>query len=189
MAIKQVVRMGDERLKRPCLAVEAFDTSQLHELVQDMKDTMKAEDGAGLAANQIGVNLRVILFGFDNNPRYPEQAAIAQTVLINPIISILDDRLEPGWEGCLSIPGMRGLVPRYRKIRYQGVDEFGQAIDREAEGFHARVVQHEFDHLEGILYPQRMNDLSLFGFVEELSASGIMNNASLPCESECRSKT
>lgn len=166
--IREILRMGDARLLRVARSVDRFGTAELHELVADMKETMIANDGAGLAAPQIGVDLRVVMFGFEANPRYPEAGAIPFTVLINPTLVPLDDTMEEGWEGCLSVPGLRGLVPRYTRLRYTGVDENGAAIDRSVEGFHARVVQHECDHLDGILYPERMRDMRKFGFTDVL---------------------
>jgi len=160
--------MGDPRLLEPSRPVEKFDTPELHALIADMTDTMKALNGAGLAAPQIGVGLQVVIFGVDHNPRYPDAESVPHTVLINPVLTALDDEMEEGWEGCLSVPGMRGLVPRYQRLRYQGRDQHGNAIDRTASGFHARVVQHECDHLYGILYPMRIRDLRNFGFNEEL---------------------
>jgi peptide deformylase len=160
--------MGDARLLRHSEAVRKFDTPELHELLKDMRDTMHALDGVGLAAPQIGVNLRVVIFEVSANPRYPDAETVPQTVLINPILTPLTDTMEEGWEGCLSIPGMRGLVPRYTQLRYQGCDEYGALIDRTVSGFHARVVQHECDHLDGILYPMRILDLKDFGFNEAL---------------------
>jgi len=168
MAVKPVLRMGNPRLFRVSQPVEQFDTSELHALLADMEDTMRALDGAGLAAPQIGVQLRVVIFGISDNPRYPDAEPVPQTVLINPLITPLDEELELGWEGCLSVPGMRGLVPRYRRLRYQGYDASGDAIDRTVDGFHARVVQHECDHLDGVLYPMRIRDMRDFGFTEEL---------------------
>lgn len=168
MAIRPVLRMGDERLHQSSRPVEQFDTPELHALVADMKDTMRALDGAGLAAPQIGVGLRVVIFGITANPRYPDAEPVPQTVLINPLLTPLDAELEEGWEGCLSVPGLRGLVPRHRRLRYQGFDASGAAIDRTVAGFHARVVQHECDHLDGILYPMRIRDMRNFGFTEEL---------------------
>ncbi|MGH8541202.1 MAG: peptide deformylase [Stenotrophobium sp.] len=166
--IREVLKMGDERLLRVAEPVTAFDTPELHALVADMFDTMRALDGAGLAAPQIGVNLRVVIFGFASSPRYPDAEAVPETVLVNPVISFIDDEQEDGWEGCLSVPGLRGVVPRYRQLRYQGVDQFGRPIDRMVSDFHARVVQHECDHLDGILYPMRVKDFSRFGFTEVL---------------------
>jgi len=160
--------MGDVRLLQRAEPVSDFDTPQLHALLADMRDTMHALNGAGLAAPQIGTGLRVVIFGVQKNPRYPDAGEVPQTVLINPVIIPLDDVMEEGWEGCLSVPGMRGLVPRHAHIRYQGFDEFGAKIDRDVSGFHARVVQHETDHLDGILYPMRIRDLTRFGFNEEL---------------------
>jgi len=168
MAIRGVLRMGDPRLLEASRPVEKFDTPELHELIADMQDTMKALNGAGLAAPQIGVQLQVVIFGVDHNPRYPDAEPVPHTVLINPVLTRLDDEMEEGWEGCLSVPGMRGLVPRYRRLRYQGRDQYGNPIDRTAADFHARVVQHECDHLAGILYPMRIRDLRNFGFSEEL---------------------
>jgi len=168
MAVRDVLRMGDPRLLEPSRPVEKFDTPELHALIADMTDTMKALNGAGLAAPQIGVGLQVVIFGVDHNPRYPDAESVPHTVLINPVLTALDDEMEEGWEGCLSVPGMRGLVPRYQRLRYQGCDQHGNPIDRTVSGFHARVVQHECDHLAGILYPMRIRDLRNFGFSEEL---------------------
>jgi peptide deformylase len=168
MAIKEVLRMGDARLLQQTEEVHVFDTPELHALLQDMRDTMKAKDGVGLAAPQIGVNLAVVIFGVEQNPRYPDAEVVPQTVLINPVLTPLSEAMEDGWEGCLSIPGMRGLVPRYTHLRYQGCDEFGALIDRTVSGFHARVVQHECDHLDGILYPMRILDMKDFGFSDVL---------------------
>jgi peptide deformylase len=166
--IREVLRMGDERLLKKSLEVEAFDTPELRELLADMRDTMAHLSGAGLAAPQIGVGLRVVIFGSDANPRYPEAPPVPKTVLINPVLTPLTDEIENGWEGCLSVPGMRGVVPRWHKLHYRGFDEKGNVIDRTAEGFHARVVQHEVDHLDGILYPMRIADFSYFGFTDVL---------------------
>jgi peptide deformylase len=160
--------MGDPRLLERSRPVERFDTPELHALLQDMHDTMDALNGAGLAAPQIGEQLRVVVFGMARNPRYPNAEPVPYTVLINPTITPLDDALEEGWEGCLSVPGMRGLVPRYAQLRYQGYDQFGAPIDRSVSGFHARVVQHECDHLDGILYPMRIRDMRNFGFHDVL---------------------
>ena len=168
MAVKPVLRMGDPRLLRVSRRVEALDTPELHALIADMEDTMRALNGAGLAAPQIGVDLQVVIFGVEANPRYPDAEAVPYTVLINPELEPMSEALEEGWEGCLSVPGMRGLVPRYRRLRYRGVDQYGAPIAREVEAFHARVVQHEVDHLLGILYPMRIEDLRNFGFNEEL---------------------
>jgi len=168
MTVRDVLRIGHPLLLQQAVPVEAFDTPHLHALIADMRDTMAALNGAGLAAPQIGVSQRVIIFGLEHNPRYPEVEPIAETVLINPVIEVLDEGTEDGWEGCLSIPGMRGKVPRYRAIRYHGFDEQGEIIDRTVDGFHARVVQHEYDHLDGILYPQRIIDMRDFGFETEL---------------------
>jgi len=168
MAVREVLRMGHPGLRERAKPVERFATAELKALVEDMKETMAAKHGAGLAAPQIGVGERVVIFGVQGNPRYPDAEEVPFTVLVNPKIVILTREVEPGWEGCLSVPGMRGLVPRYTRLRYSGFDADGNPVEREAEGFHARVVQHECDHLDGILYPQRMTDLSQFGFNEEL---------------------
>jgi peptide deformylase len=168
MAARDVLRMGHPVLRERAQPVQAFGTPELLALVQDMKDTMAAKNGAGLAAPQVGVGERVVIFGVDKNPRYPDAEEVPFTVLVNPKIVLLTREVEEGWEGCLSVPGMRGLVPRYTRLKYSGYDEHGNPVEREAEGFHARVVQHECDHLDGILYPQRMTDLSKLGFIEEL---------------------
>lgn len=168
MAVREVLRMGDPRLLRVARPVERFGTPELRELIADMEDTMRALDGAGLAAPQIGVDLRVVIFGISANPRYPDAEPVPQTVLVNPVITLLGTGMEDGWEGCLSVPGMRGLVPRHLRLRYSGFDERGKPIEREVGGFHARVVQHECDHLDGILYPMRIRDLRNFGFTEVL---------------------
>lgn len=168
MAIKPVLKMGDPVLLQVAKPVDRFDSSELHSLIQDMHDTMIHLNGAGLAAPQIGVSLQVVIFGFANNPRYPRAEEVPFTVLINPRLTLLSDEQEDGWEGCLSVPGMRGVVPRYVHLRYQGMDQYGCAIDRTVSGFHARVVQHECDHLQGILYPMRIKDFRLFGFTEVL---------------------
>lgn len=158
--------MGDPRLLERSHEVERFDTPELHALLVDMQDTMAALSGAGLAAPQIGVQQRVVIFGMGANPRYPDAEAVPYTVLINPILELGADGMEEGWEGCLSVPGMRGVVPRHRSMRYRGFDQFGNVIDRTVSAFHARVVQHECDHLDGILYPMRMTDMRRFGFHE-----------------------
>ncbi len=168
MAIKPVLRMGDARLLQVSEKVSQFGTPQLHALLQDMQDTMNALNGAGLAAPQIGVNLQVVIFGFEKNQRYPDADEVPFTVLLNPELTAIADEQEEGWEGCLSVPGLRGMVPRYTQLRYQGVDQFGKTIDRTVSGFHARVVQHECDHLQGILYPMRIKDFSSFGFTDVL---------------------
>jgi len=167
MAVRPVLRMGDPRLLDPSQPVASFDTPELHALVADLEDTMRELNGAGLAAPQIAVQLQVVIFGVEFNPRYPDAEPVPHTVLINPQITALDNGIEEGWEGCLSVPGMRGLVPRYQRVRYQGRDPYGKPIDRSVSGFHARVVQHECDHLAGILYPMRIRDLRNFGFNEE----------------------
>lgn len=168
MAIKPVLRMGEPLLLEQAKPVNAFNSPALHTLIQDMRDTMAALSGAGLAAPQIGVSLRVVIFGGFDSPRYPEAASIPDTVLINPQLTPLSDDMEDGWEGCLSVPGMRGLVPRYKHLRYTGFDATGNPIDRTVHGFHARVVQHEYDHLDGVLYPMRVRDMRNFGFSEVL---------------------
>lgn len=174
MALRPILRIGDPRLRLVAEAVREFDTPELHALVADLIDTMKAASGAGLAAPQIGVSLRVVIFGFEQNERYPNAEPVPFTVLVNPTIEPLGDERVVGWEGCLSVPGMRGVVPRYRQIRYTGFDQFGVAIDRTVSDFHARVVQHECDHLDGVLYPERIEDFRTFGFIEELMASGAL---------------
>jgi peptide deformylase len=168
MTIKPVLKMGDPRLLQPARRVERFDTPELEALLQDMQDTMAALNGAGLAAPQIGVSLQVVIFGVEHTPRYPDAECVPFTVLINPVLTPLTEQMEEDWEGCLSIPGMRGLVPRYTQLHYQGVDASGNPIDRTATGFHARVVQHECDHLNGILYPMRIRDLRKFGYTDTL---------------------
>jgi peptide deformylase len=168
MAIREVLKMGDPRLLAVSEPVPAFGTPELETLLADMRDTMADLNGAGLAAPQIGVNLRVVIFGVEANPRYPEAEIVPYTVLINPTLTAIGEEMEEGWEGCLSVPGMRGLVPRYRQLRYTGFDAEGHPIDRTVSDFHARVVQHEVDHLDGILYPRRIRDLTQFGFTETL---------------------
>ncbi len=168
MPVRDVLRMGHPVLREKAAEVPALDTPELRALVADMKETMVAQNGAGLAAPQIGVSQRVVIFGVEANPRYPDAEPVPFTVLVNPKITLLTRDVESDWEGCLSVPGMRGVVPRYLKLRYTGFDEEGNPIDRVAEGFHARVVQHECDHLDGILYPQRMTDMRTFGFTKEL---------------------
>jgi peptide deformylase len=166
--IREVLKMGDPRLLQRSAEIEAFDTPQLRALLEDMRDTMAHLSGAGLAAPQIGVPLRVVIFGVRSNPRYPDVGEVPDTVLINPVLEPIGAELEEGWEGCLSVPGLRGVVPRHRRLRYRGFDQRGEPIDRTVDGFHARVVQHECDHLDGILYPMRMKDLSRLGFVDVL---------------------
>jgi peptide deformylase len=168
MTIRDILKMGDPRLLRVAPPVTAFNTPELDALVQDLFDTMHAAHGAGLAAPQIGVDLQVVIFGFHKSERYPDAPPVPQTVLCNPLIEPLDEVTEDGWEGCLSVPGLRGVVPRFARIRYRGFDAQGRPIDREAEGFHARVVQHECDHLIGRLYPTRMQDLTQFGYTSVL---------------------
>lgn len=166
--IRDVLRMGDPRLLERSLELERVGTPELAALLADMRDTMHAQNGAGLAAPQIGVGLRVVIFGFERNPRYPDAEPVPYTELVNPVVTPLSDELEEGWEGCLSVPGLRGVVPRFRRVRYRGLDAAGDAIEREVEGFHARVVQHECDHLDGILYPMRVRDFSRFGYTDVL---------------------
>lgn len=168
MAIKSVLKMGDSRLLQVAEKVEKFDTPEFKSLIQDMRDTMEAEHGAGLAAPQIGVGLQVVIFGVNKNPRYPDAEEVPYTVLVNPVLKPLTQSIKEDWEGCLSVPGMRGMVPRFTKVCYQGFDQFGEYIDRSVDGFHSRVVQHECDHLQGILYPMRITNLSKFGFTEVL---------------------
>ena len=168
MAVREILKMGDARLLRIAKPVQRFDTPELHGLIADMFDTMRAAEGAGLAAPQIGVDLAVVIFGFTKNRRYPDREPVPETVLLNPSIEALSDEEDEGWEGCLSVPGLRGVVPRFARIRYRGFDQFGTPIDREASGFHARVVQHECDHLIGKLYPMRVRDFSRFGYTSVL---------------------
>ncbi len=160
--------MGDARLLQRAEPVSNFGGGELRALLADMRDTMKAHNGVGLAAPQIGVGLRVVIFGVQRTERYPDAESVPETVLVNPVITPLDEQIEDAWEGCLSLPGLRGVVPRFRNIRYRGYDEHGAPIDRTVSGFHARVVQHECDHLDGILYPMRMKDMGRFGYTEEL---------------------
>jgi peptide deformylase len=168
MAVRELLKMGDPRLLRVAQPVTEFGTPALRELVADMLETMKAANGAGLAAPQIGVDLQLVIFGFERNERYPQAPPVPLTVLINPLITPLSDDMEEGWEGCLSVPGLRGVVPRHSALRYTGFDLEGQPIEREASGFHARVVQHECDHLLGLLYPMRIKDFSRFGYTSVL---------------------
>ena len=166
--IRDVLRMGDPRLLERAQEVAMPANDDLRALLDDMRDTMHAENGAGLAAPQIGVGLRVVIFGFDRNERYPDAEAVPYTELINPVLTPLGDEMEEGWEGCLSVPGLRGVVPRYARLHYRGLSPGGEVIEREVEGFHARVVQHECDHLDGILYPMRVRDFRRFGFTDIL---------------------
>ena len=182
MTVRTVLKMGDPRLLQVSDPVESIDAQNLAPLLADMWDTMAAENGAGLAAPQIGVLQRVVIFGYENNPRYPDAPAVPETVLINPVITPLDETTEEGWEGCLSVPGLRGLVTRYNNISYQGFDQFGNAIEREATGFHARVVQHECDHLDGVLYPQRITDMRHFGYLDTLSENDLIRPQ--PCDDD-----
>ena len=169
MAIKTVLRMGHPILKKRAEPVTEFNTPALDGLLQDMFDTMAAQNGAGLAAPQIGISQRVVIFSVRDNPRYPDVEPVPETILINPRLEFIGEQMSEGWEGCLSIPGMRGLVPRYEEIIYRGFDRHGQEFERRGSGFHARVVQHEVDHLDGVLYPQRIRDMQAFGFIEELT--------------------
>ncbi|MGH8261155.1 MAG: peptide deformylase [Steroidobacteraceae bacterium] len=169
MTVRPVLKMGDPLLEQVAAPVTAFGTMELRDLIADMDETMRAQSGAGLAAPQIGVSLRVVIFELRENPRYPHVAPVPYTVLVNPVLTPLGESQEEGWEGCLSVPGLRGLVPRYRVLRYQGFTPEGATIDRTVEGFHARVVQHEVDHLDGILYPRRIRDLRTFGFEDTLA--------------------
>jgi peptide deformylase len=166
--IREVLRMGDPRLLETSRPVSAFGTAELLALIADMRDTMAHLNGAGLAAPQIGAPLRVVIFGVAGNPRYPDAEEVPDTVLINPVLTPIGEEMEEGWEGCLSVPGMRGWVPRYTKLKYSGYDEHGKRFVREVSGFHARVVQHECDHLDGVLYPMRIRDFTRFGFNEAL---------------------
>lgn len=168
MAVLPILKMGAPLLLQIAQPVQQFDTPELHTLVADMLDTMKAHNGAGLAAPQIGISLQLVIFGGFKSPRYPDAEEIPFTVLLNPTLLPLNDNTNNGWEGCLSVPGMRGLVPRYTQLRYQGFDQYGRVIDRTVSDFHARVVQHEVDHLHGILYPMRIKDMRQFGFIESL---------------------
>ncbi len=169
MAVREILKMGDARLLRVAQPVTTFNTPELRALLQDLNDTMHAANGAGLAAPQIGVDLQVVVFGSGEiNPRYPEEPVVPYTVLINPVLTPLGDEQEEGWEGCLSVPGLRGVVPRFKHLRYQGFDPLGQPIDRTVDGFHARVVQHECDHLMGMLYPMRVRDFTRFGYTDVL---------------------
>jgi len=168
LAIKTTLKMGEPLLLQQAAPIAEFDTPELHGLINDLRDTMVALNGAGLAAPQIGVSLQVVIFSVGNNPRYPDAEAVPETVLINPQLTALDEAQDEAWEGCLSVPGMRGLVPRYTHLRYQGFDQYGNAIDRTVTGFHARVVQHEVDHLWGVLYPMRIKDIRNFGYTDVL---------------------
>ena len=169
MATREILKMGHPTLLEVAKPVEKFNTSELDSIIEDMIDTMKENDGAGLAAPQIGLGMQLVIFGFDSNERYPEADQIPFTVLINPVITPIGNEEEDGWEGCLSVPGLMGVVPRFKKIRYQGKDQHGNEIDREVDGFHARVVQHECDHLIGKLYPMRIRDFSQFGYLDTLT--------------------
>ena len=168
MAVRDILRMGDPRLLQQAEPVTQFDTPELHALIADMFDTMHVANGAGLAAPQIGVNLQLVIFGFRQNDRYPDAPEVPETVLLNPVLTPLSDDMENGWEGCLSVPGLRGVVPRFAHLQYRGLDPYGQEISREVDGFHARVVQHECDHLIGMLYPMRIRDFKQFGYTEVL---------------------
>ena len=166
MTVREILKMGDPRLLRMAEPVREFGTPELHALIADMFDTMHAANGAGLAAPQIGVNLQVVIYGFKQNARYPDAPQVPETVLINPVLTPLSERKEEGFEGCLSVPGLRGSVPRWSELHYEGLDQFGQSISRDCDGFHARVVQHEVDHLHGILYPMRIVDFTQFGYTD-----------------------
>ena len=168
MTVREILKMGDPRLLRQAEPVTEFDTPAMRELIADMFDTMHAANGAGLAAPQIGVNLQLVIFGFRQNPRYPDAPPVPETVLVNPVLTPLSQETAEDWEGCLSVPGLRAVVPRWARIRYQGFDQYGDPIDRTVEGFHARVVQHECDHLAGILYPMRVRDFTRFGYTDVL---------------------
>ena len=168
MTVREILKMGDPRLLLQAEPLTAFGTAELDALIADMFETMHAADGAGLAAPQIGVNLQLVIFGFRQSPRYPDAPPVPETVLLNPVLTPLSEETEAGWEGCLSVPGLRGMVPRYTRLHYSGVDQFGQPISREVEGFHARVVQHECDHLIGKLYPMRVRDFTKFGYTQVL---------------------
>ena len=170
MAIREILRMGNPILLKVSEKVKKFDTPEIHELIKDMIETMKDAQGAGLAAPQVGESIQLVIFGVDKNERYPDAEEVPFTVLINPVITPLTQEKEGDWEGCLSVPGMRGVVPRYKTINYKGFDQYGNEINRNAEGFHARVVQHECDHLFGILYPSRIENMKLFGFHDEIFA-------------------
>jgi peptide deformylase len=168
MSVHPILKMGDPRLLRQAEPVTQFDTPELHALIADMRETMHAAGGVGLAAPQIGVNLQLVIFGFQNSERYPDAPPVPETILINPVLTPLAEDKEDGWEGCLSVPGLRGMVPRWTKLRYVGFDPYGNVIEREVDDFHARVVQHECDHLAGVLYPMRMTDLSRLGYIDVL---------------------
>ena len=170
MAIREILKMGNPILLKESEKVKKFDTPEIHELIKDMIETMKDAQGAGLAAPQVGESIQLVIFGVDKNERYPDAEEVPFTVLINPVITPLTQEKEDDWEGCLSVPGMRGVVPRYKTINYKGFDQYGNEIDRDVEGFHARVVQHECDHLFGILYPSRIENMKLFGFHDEIFA-------------------
>jgi peptide deformylase len=168
MTVREILKMGDPRLLQRAEPVTEFDTPAMRELIADMFDTMHAANGAGLAAPQIGVNLQLVIFGFKQNQRYPDAPPVPETVLVNPVLTPLSQETVEDWEGCLSVPGLRGIVPRWTRLRYEGSDQFGAPIRREVEGFHARVVQHECDHLAGILYPMRVRDFTRFGYTDVL---------------------
>jgi peptide deformylase len=168
MSVRDILKMGDPRLLRQAEPITRFDTPELQALIADMFDTMREANGVGLAAPQIGVNLQLVIFGFKKSERYPDAPPVPETILLNPVLSPLSEETEEGWEGCLSVPGLRGMVKRWTNLHYTGVDQYGRAIDRKANGFHARVVQHECDHLAGILYPMRITDFSRFGYIDVL---------------------
>ncbi|OGT53181.1 MAG: peptide deformylase [Gammaproteobacteria bacterium RIFCSPHIGHO2_12_FULL_42_13] len=168
MSIQSVVKMGNKKLATPSLPVNDFSSRELEDIINDMRDTMAAKGGVGIAAPQIGHNLRIIMFGFEHSERYPNEKPVPFTILINPVIKPLSSEMIDGWEGCLSVPGLRGMVTRYKKIQYSGYDLTGKLVSRVVDGFHAKVVQHECDHIDGILFPQRIKDMQLFGFEDEL---------------------
>ena len=182
MSVRKILKMGDPRLREVSQPVSPIDPQALAPLLNDMWETMAAARGAGLAAPQIGIMQRIVIFGYQQNPRYPDAPPVPETVLINPLVTPLGEEREDGWEGCLSVPGLRGLVPRYKHVRYSGYDQRGELFEREVTGFHARVVQHECDHLDGILYPQRIEDLRSFGFIDTLNEHGVISLQ--PCDDE-----
>ena len=182
MSVRKILKMGDPRLREVSQPVSPIDPQALAPLLNDMWETMAAARGAGLAAPQIGIMQRIVIFGYQQNPRYPDAPPVPETVLINPLVTPLGEEREDGWEGCLSVPGLRGLVPRYKHVRYSGYDQRGEPFEREVTGFHARVVQHECDHLDGILYPQRIEDLRSFGFIDTLNEHGVISLQ--PCDDE-----
>lgn len=173
MSVRTILKMGDPRLLRQTEPVRQFGTPELDGLIEDLFDTMAAAEGAGLAAPQIGINLQIVIFGFKHNNRYPDAPQVPETVLINPVLTPLSEETDEAWEGCLSVPGLRGVVPRWSRLHYEGLDQHGKLISRDVDGFHARVVQHECDHLQGILYPIRMKDMRRFGYVDALQQTPV----------------